>query len=241
VPSGAPVPFMNRTKRNPAQRDGVMPEELPFHLRFGDRTTIVRMLEDSDTSRLIAFFASHTEETIHQRYGYALVQMTPEHARRLVNVDQSRDVALGVFEDDGMNTPLIAIGRYCLSQNGEAGEAAFVVREDCRGRGICTFLLQTLINFAQARGVPRLVALVQHDNAAMLTVFRRAGAKVESVNGTSEFEILIDLRHSRVCTTPPPPRTRARTAFAWIRRSGRQARWQLQALALRIPPNLPTP
>lgn len=182
---------MKRTTNKRPTRPVVSPSDLPAQLHFGGSDATLRLLDATDTGRLIQFFGTHTEETIHQRYGYALVQMTPEHARRLVTVDQSRDVALGLFENGRADTVLTAIGRYCLADDGRAAEVAFVVREDRRERGICALLLNTLMNFAAARGVRRLIALVQHDNAAMLAVFRKAGAVITPVAGTSELHVAI--------------------------------------------------
>jgi len=87
--------------------------------------------------------------------------MTHERARRLVGVDQSRDLALGVFEraPDGEEV-LHAVGRYLLDPAGRSAEMAFVVRESKRGLGICTVLLRTLLRVARHRGMSYLYAQV---------------------------------------------------------------------------------
>lgn len=149
----------------------------------------------------MAFFRSHSEETIYQRYGH-WSQMTEAKAARLVGVDQSRDAALGVFEASGGEQRLIAIGRYCLEPNGRSAEMAFVVHEERRRLGLATILLRALIVIARERKLDRLVAQVQHDNAPMLALLRAAGARVETITGTGAVIATLALRDDG--RRPPP-------------------------------------
>ncbi len=166
-------------------------------LVFGGRLHRLRPLGPADEGRLISFFESHTEETIRQRYGYHISEMTHERARRLVSVDQTRDLALGVFEPapDGEEV-LHAVGRYLLDETGRTAEMAFVVRETRRNLGICTVLLRTLLRTARERGMSYLYAQVQSDNAPMLAAFRRHGGRFKPILGADTMEVFVP-------TTPP--------------------------------------
>ncbi len=166
---------------------------LPTSVKIGAMRCSVRPLRPDDGPGLIAFFESHTAETIHQRYGYQITQMSPERAARLVGVDQSRDVALGMFEAPRGAANLVAVGRYCLLPEGQSAEVAFVVREDCRGRGIATMLLRILAKIARQRGLTRLVAQVQQDNPVMLSIFRKHGSKFSKIAGDGTVEVTISL------------------------------------------------
>ena len=154
---------------------------------------MLRWLGPADAERLIAFFRTHTPDTILARYGYFFAQMTPERAAKLVGVDQSRDAALGIFEPLAPGAPLIAIGRFCRSGDAASAEVAFVVREDRRGLGLATVLFQALAAIARERGLAELLAQVQHDNPAMLAVFRRAGAEMHCDLGTGCIEVRLAL------------------------------------------------
>ncbi len=164
----------------------------PQALPFGGRPHVIRPLGPADEGRLISFFNSHTEETIRQRYGYHISEMTPERARRLVGVDQARDVALGVFEPaaDGEEV-LHAVGRYLLDADGRSAEMAFVVRETKRNLGICTALLRRLLRIARLRGMSHLYGQVQSDNAAMLSIFRRHGGRMRPILGADAVEAFV--------------------------------------------------
>jgi len=159
---------------------------------FGGQPYVVRPLGPADEGRLISFFNSHTGETIRQRYGYRIAEMTHERAQRLVGVDQSRDVALGVFEQatDGEDV-LHAVGRYLLDATGKSAEMAFVVRETKRGLGICTALVRLLLQIARARGMSYLFAQVQADNAPMLAAFRRHGGRTRPILGADATEVFV--------------------------------------------------
>ncbi len=144
----------------------------------------IRPLQAGDEPRLQAFFLSHTEETIHERYGGSVTTMTPERASALVNVDQTKDCALGIFSPDGEH--LYAVGRYCLDPDGKGAEMAFVVHEKMRRRGLATELLERLIATARARGLRRLWGQTNVHNAAMLGIFRRHQFAVSTDAGTGE-------------------------------------------------------
>ncbi|HTX66561.1 MAG TPA: GNAT family N-acetyltransferase [Opitutaceae bacterium] len=164
----------------------------PREVRFGGQPHWLRPLAPADADRLIAFFNSHTEETIRQRYGYHISEMTPERARRLVGVDQARDVALGVFERTAAGDEVLhAVGRYLLDAAGRSAEMAFVVRESKRHLGIATALLRRLLEIARQRGMGYLFAQVQGDNAPMLAIFRRHGGRLRPIPGADAVEVFV--------------------------------------------------
>lgn len=166
-----------------------LPRKQARHRR--DTAVSIRPLRSGDEARLLEFFRSHTPETIQERYGYPVTEMSAQRAAELVNVDQARDCALGVFSHDG--TQLHAVGRYCLNRRGDAAEVAFVVRESMRGRGLATALLRWLIAVARARGLSRLWAQANAHNATMLGIFRRHGFAIAPDPGTGLSNATLEL------------------------------------------------
>jgi acetyltransferase len=143
--------------------------------KFGSGTYVVRLLGPGDRERLRAFFASHSPETIRERYGYLLSDMSPERASTLVSVDQGRDLALGIFGRKAKDEIIHAVGRYCLGGDGLSAEFALVVRESKRRLGMGAFLLRTLVETARRRGLREIWGQVESGNAAMLGLARRLG------------------------------------------------------------------
>jgi GNAT superfamily N-acetyltransferase len=163
-------------------------------IRFGGEPYVLRPLRLGDEPALIEFFRSHAPDTVYQRYGYQVADMTPARAAQLVNVDQERDRALGIFEPSPAGEVLHAVGRYCLDPDGARAETAFVVRESKRNLGMATALLRELGRTASRRGLAALWAQVSPDNAPMLQVFRRQGfARVPSYEA-GMARVVLDLR-----------------------------------------------
>ena len=148
--------------------------------KFGSGTYVVRLLGPGDRERLRAFFASHSPETIRERYGYLLGDMSPERASKLVSVDQGRDLALGIFGRKAKDDIIHAVGRYCLGADGLSAEFALVVRESKRRLGMGAFLLRTLVETARRRGLREIWGQVDSGNAPMLGLARSLGFALKS-------------------------------------------------------------
>ncbi len=109
------------------------------------------------------------------RYGYQRARMSGESAYKLAAVDQTRDVALGIFTEQHGRQELRAIGRYYLDADGKRAEVAFVVHEATRRVGMAGFLLGELAAVAGGRGIGEFWASVLPNNLAMAMVFASAG------------------------------------------------------------------
>ncbi len=179
---------------------GVRLPRFPIPRKFGKHRTLIRPLGPGDRDTLLRFFGSHTRETIHLRYGYELSEISDARAAELVGVDQSRDAALGIFEE-GQEVPLVAIGRYFLRRDGNSAEAAFVVREDRRHLGMATALLKALLRIAASRGVKSLDAQVLRENQPMLEIFGRMGGTRSGIPGTDSVVVSVDV--ARALRRPP--------------------------------------
>ncbi len=136
---------------------------------------MLRPLCPADAPALIEFFASHTPETVHDRYGYSISDMSPERAGALVGVNQAWDLALGIFGAGRSGERLAAVGRFCRDPDGSGAEFALVVRENRRHLGMGSLLLKKLIEVAAGRGLDRLWAQISADNPAMLDLARSLG------------------------------------------------------------------
>lgn len=198
------------SKANP----GADPAAGPRQFEVRGQRLILRPLTPADAGRLQEFFYSHTLETIQLRYGHAVARMTNERAHDLVSVDQSRDLALAIVEEDDARQTIHAIGRYYLDTDGRGAEAAFVVRESCRRRGLGTRLLQALVATARQRGLAVLWGRVRHDNQPMLALFRRFGGRPVALpdSDSGDLEMRIPLQEPVPSAAPAPEKRIPRTA-----------------------------
>jgi len=153
----------------------------------------LRQLHSGDESRLQDFFHSHSRETVHLRYGYTFTSMSRERAHCLVDIEEDRGVALGIFSVVAHDEILHAVGRYCVESNRSA-EIAFVVRESKRRCGMATTLLHELARCAGAHGIDLFRAYVLRENYPMRRLFERYHPAVaEDLEGGS-LEYVIKVR-----------------------------------------------
>jgi RimJ/RimL family protein N-acetyltransferase len=189
-----------------------MPAALPGpperDAKFGGAPHHLRPLHRGDEECLRAFFRSHTPETVYERYGYPVSEMSFERALQLVNIDPARDCALGIFESGSGGEALNAVGRYCLDADGRNAELAFVVRESKRNLGMASCLLRTLIQAARGRGLHSLWAQVSAGNGPMIAVFRRHGFESTAPGLGGEVKLTLALG----AQGPGPRRGRSRSA-----------------------------
>ena len=163
----------------------------------------LRPLNPSDERRLQEFFYSHTKETLRLRYNYIPQSMTREKSCDLVSVDQSKDIALTIVQQEGSRTRIEAVGRYYLYPE-NACEVAFVTRETNQGKGMAKRLLQEMIRIAIARGLKKMFAVVKSENKAMISVFESFGFKRVFNADPGEIELVMHLNAS---TTAPSDTT----------------------------------
>jgi GNAT superfamily N-acetyltransferase len=145
-----------------------------------------------DEPALLEFFHSHSRETVFQRYHYQVAEMTHQRALVLLNVDQQRDVALGVFRYiPGEPESIQAIARYYTDSCGQIAEMAFVVRESIRRQGLATRLLHELGAIAHAQGLQSLRAQVLSDNFAMQDFLHPYASQINTLFHADIVEYLV--------------------------------------------------
>jgi RimJ/RimL family protein N-acetyltransferase len=169
---------------------------------------VLRRLRPDDEKRLQDFFYSHSQETIQLRYGYMISTMTHERAYELVNVDQQKDVALGIFETSGKQEILHAVGRFYSEPEPNVAEVAFVARESKRRCGMASVLLRRLGEIAQRSGLRKFTAQVLRENEAMRSLFSHYSPEVSSLTGSSwlTYTFSIETLLKKMGTAIPVPR-----------------------------------
>ncbi|MCW8998323.1 MAG: GNAT family N-acetyltransferase, partial [Kangiellaceae bacterium] len=138
---------------------------------FDNQDYTLRPLRPADERKLQEFFYSHNKETLLMRYNHHVTQMSREKSCNLVSVDQSRDLALCFTEKDHLGEMIQAVGRYYFIESTNSCEAAFVIKESKRGKGMATALLREMVSIAKLRDLNKMVATVRRDNKPMLAVF----------------------------------------------------------------------
>jgi GNAT superfamily N-acetyltransferase len=165
----------------------------------------LRPLERRDAAAVAEMFATLSSETIRARYGYLIHDMTPERATRLVEVDRTRELPLGIFSlrPDGGEDRLWAMGRLVHAPDHQAAECAFLVHDAQRRVGMASCLLKYLRLAGRRRGLPRLFAQVRRENKGMLHTFAQSGARLHFSADSDVVEIDIPLRTTKILFDKP--------------------------------------
>jgi GNAT superfamily N-acetyltransferase len=98
-----------------------------------------------------------------------------------VNVDYLRIMSIVGTVEEAEAERIIAEGRYVRHHDRPLADVAFVVDENFQGRGIASFLFETLIRVARESGIEGFTADVIADNKAMLKVFEKAPFPIRAV------------------------------------------------------------
>ncbi len=162
-------------------------------LDFSGIQYVVRPLHPSDMRSLQEFFYAQDEETIRLRYGYAMPRLDEQTSYRMSSVDQSKDLALGVFYRNHLREDLRAVGRFYVDPSGDTAEISFLVHENARRKGIAQYLLSEMAVIARERGILKFWASVLKRNVAMARLFVNFGAKRKSVPGEDSDEFWLDI------------------------------------------------
>jgi GNAT superfamily N-acetyltransferase len=164
----------------PPEAGCVYPHQYEFTKVFRDGTEVrFRPLQPSDAHRLQKLFYSLSRDTIRHRYHGTIKTLTDAAAQRQAAIDYSKDMAIVGLVGPWRNPLIVGEGRYSYDPDNNMGEFDIVVREDYRGCGIGTFLANYLGRVAYARGLAGVYADVIPENAATMSLLRRAWPTAE--------------------------------------------------------------
>jgi GNAT superfamily N-acetyltransferase len=156
-----------------------MPDEalrLTHDLTLRDGSTLrVRAIRADDTTRLQAFHAHLSMDSIIWRFFRSVPSLSDEQARQFTHVDYVDRMALIATRDDGAAEEILAVVRYDRLAEEREAEVAFVVQDAWQGHGLATALLHELAAYARAHGVERFLALTMGTNVRMLDVLHHCG------------------------------------------------------------------
>ncbi|MBF0126087.1 MAG: GNAT family N-acetyltransferase [Magnetococcales bacterium] len=162
-------------------------------LRMKGNTYFLRPLRASDGRIFQEFFYSHDEETVLQRYRYRPDGMSRQKACTIVNVDQSRDLALCIVRRKGPKETILAVAHYYWLENDNGGEASFVVRESSRAKGMAGALLATIIDIARQRKLTYLICHVRLDNKPMRKLLEKFAFQTRPGDEPMELKMVLPL------------------------------------------------
>lgn len=149
---------------------------------------VIRPIQRADGPALRRFHDGLSERTVYLRFFAVHPHLTDEEVDHFTVVDHASREALVVERGDD----IVAVARFDQTSPDRA-EVAFVVADDCQGRGLGMRLLDELVPRAQARGIAALDADVLTSNARMLGLFERCGWPMSEQHVDDVVRVTLDI------------------------------------------------
>jgi acyl-CoA hydrolase/GNAT superfamily N-acetyltransferase len=162
-----------------------------------------RAIKPSDEEEMRKLFYRFSDTAVYYRYFSPIRTMPHRKMQEYVNVDYQRIMSIVGTIDQSGTERIIAEGRYVRHHNRPLADVAFVVDENCQGRGIASFLFEMLIRVAREQGIKGFTADVIADNKAMLKVFEKAPFPIRAVVESGIYNLTIPFDEAGEPLTPP--------------------------------------
>lgn len=153
------------------------PKELEEDFDIGEgRTLLLRPIVPEDEHSLRSAFGKLTREEVRNRFFLPMKFLNHLMAARFTQIDYDRHMAL-VLTDHGIpgKTEIYAVVRLIEDPDRTRAEFAITVDHDLAGRGIGTYLVRRVLDYARNRGIGEVFGDVLRDNKRMLSLCRNIG------------------------------------------------------------------
>ncbi len=141
------------------------------------RSLVVRAVESRDAAAEQAFVVALSPSTRFRRFHFGLNELPDAMLRAFTNADQKGHVAL-VAEEVAGSHRIVADARYVADSDTRTAEFAIAISDAWQGVGLGRELMHRLLARAGRSGIKRLYGDVLADNAPMLALMSRLGARL---------------------------------------------------------------
>jgi GNAT superfamily N-acetyltransferase len=169
-------------------------------------TLTVRPIRADDRKRILDARRYTSPQTYSQRFHEAAHHFSDHELTYLTEVDGENHIALVATECDDPDR-LVAVAR-CVRHRDDPGEAelAITVHDPYQHRGIGSAMLRLLCDMAIERGIVRMRAFIERDNAAMIGLMHKVFPEARRADRFGRtWEFVAD-----VVSGPPKPWSGAR-------------------------------
>ncbi len=153
----------------------------------------IRPIKPSDEEMMRRLFYSFSDEAKYLRYFTNLRTMPHKNMQKYVSIDYRHSLSLVAIYQRGNTERIVAEARFTAYPGASEYDMAFLVDEDCQGKGIGSFMLEYLIRIARERGIQKLTADVLPRNKKMLAVFERAPVRPSMRTDEDAIKVEYDL------------------------------------------------
>ena len=170
----------------------------PWHelqrLRNG-REVLIRPIRPEDAQPLRAGFSLLQPDEIRQRFLYALKELSPEMADKLVRPDPKREFTIVAAEPLSPGEALVgAFARATIVEGSRDAEFAILVSRYVAGMGLGRHLMQRLVRWTRGKRLHRLHGDVPERNQPLLSLAQSLGFRRESSDTPGMLHMVLELK-----------------------------------------------
>jgi RimJ/RimL family protein N-acetyltransferase len=143
------------------------------------RSIYIRPLQPDDEPLYGPFLAAVTADDVRLRFFGPVKEFSHAFLARFTQMDYAK--AMAFIALDETTGEMLGVARLHDSPDGTSGEYAILVRSDLKAHGLGWQLMQLIVAYARAKGLPAIVGQVLHENATMLNMCRELGFEISTV------------------------------------------------------------
>jgi acyl-CoA hydrolase/GNAT superfamily N-acetyltransferase len=174
---------------------GEYPEELEtYKTTFTGLDIFLRPVKLSDEHLLKDFFYSLSNDSMYRRFMSTRKDMHHERLQPFVVIDYTKEMVILAVVQHEETELIVGMAQYLIDDTKHTAEVAFVVLDECQGRGIGAELLSYVTYLARKKGLLGFTAAVLMENSQMLQLFEKAGFNIEKSAEGGVYELIMSFR-----------------------------------------------
>ncbi len=145
---------------------------------------LIRPYEPDDIHEVRHGIEKLSDSSFYLRFMTSLGSLPEGQLAELKKIDHEHHSAICAFDTSGDPMVGIGIARFVRCEGEpQVAEAAVTVIDEYQNRGLGTALLQSLAQLANEKGITHLRAHVLSNNTPIITIAKRAGARIKHYEG----------------------------------------------------------
>ncbi|MEI9993501.1 MAG: bifunctional acetate--CoA ligase family protein/GNAT family N-acetyltransferase [Rhizomicrobium sp.] len=136
---------------------------------------LLRPVRPEDAPAFERLFSRLTPEDVHMRFFTPMHTLSGPLLARLTQIDYDREMAFVLADGDG---EIAGVGRLAADPDNRSAEFAVLVRSDLKNHRLGTLLMQSIVAYADARGIAELWGDMLVENTPMLALCRDLGCTI---------------------------------------------------------------
>ena len=154
-------------------------------------TILIRPSQESDVTKLRAFFDHMCPEDMDTRFFTNLRSLAVPNAEHLCRVDCETEMTFVAVNGSGSGSHIVGSASYNVDPSTNMADVAYLIRPEWQGIGLGKALQKRMIEYARAQGLRGFQADILMDNDKMIGLIERSGCTLSKKKFSGVYETSI--------------------------------------------------